>query len=879
MIPVPKMSRSAVVNGRPQRFFLLSACAIALGAAGKAPAQTPAGSVRGVITRSDDASPLAGVTVSVVGTGTITYSSVTGRYVLASVPVGDQTIEFRRFGYAPNRVAINVQGGQVSVADIVMESQGVRLADVIVSVASRAPERIVEAPAAIAAVPPSLIATTAPTGQAPLALATMPGVDVVQSGINDFNVNTRGFNSSLNRRVLVLQDGRDASIAFLGSQEWAAMGSLDDFTRIEMVRGPGSALYGANAFSGVLSMTSATAREAAGSRLTMTGGELATRKVDARHAGVFAGDRMGYKVNVGYGTSDSWARSRTRRDSTDIIREYEPATDSLVLKSREARPLNGQTVDPATLAAVGDRDPLGTSYGSLRVDYYAPGGSLGTIEGGISEARNETLVTGVGRVQVTRAQRPWTRAAWSTERLNALAWYTGRKTLDPQWSLGSGTSFLEKSGVVHGELQYNNSLAGGRGKWIAGVSARQTRVNTSGTLIAPLDDDRTESLYSAYGQFELDLSRSLRLVAASRWDDGSLFKAQYSPKAALVYSPDENRSFRLSVNRAFQTPNFPEFFLHANAGAPTASPHALEAALESFLATGAAIGTEGLPAELPWNFEAQTRVLALGNAGLDVEKITGYEAGYKMAFLRGGYLTFDVFWNDTRDFVTDLLPGVNPAYPPYRYDANGTDVPAYLTAISARAAALPSGSIPESQRQQIIAGAEVLRQNYDALVAATQPLLTLVEGRPTLAVSYTNAARVVERGAEIGMTTQLSETLRADASYSWFDFSVKEGSVGNDALVPNTPEHKASLALAWHSRQGAELGGSVRFVSGYPWAAGLFSGFIPASQTVNLNAGYQFTPHLKFFATATNLFDQQRFHIYGGSVIGRRVLAGMTAAF
>ena len=863
----------------PARIRLLAAAVMALFDAAKLEAQASA-TVRGVVTRSDSDSPLAGVMVTVVGTSLTASSRVNGRFTLSGVPAGEQEIEFRRLGFSPHRVTVGVAAGQTATVDVALEALAVRLADILVSSASRAPERIVEAPAAISAVPLSLMATTSPTGQAPLALTAVPGVDVVQNGVNDFNVNTRGFNSSLSRRVLVLQDGRDIAIAFLGAQEWSALGlALDDFSRIEMVRGPGSALYGANAFSGVLSLTSAAPRDAVGSRLTIAGGELATRRLDARNAGVFGDGRLGYRINFGYGTSDTWARSRTRRDSTDIVLEYEPATDSVVRRSREARPLNGQEMDPVTLAAIGDRDPLTTSYGSLRFDYYAPSGASGTLEGGLSEARNETLVTGVGRVQVSRAQRPWARAAWGTDRLNLLAWYTGRKTLDPQWSLGSGTFFLEKSGVMHAEAQYNNELRGTRGRWIVGASARSTRVNTSATLIAPANDDRTEQLFSAYGQLEWQFSRVLKLVAASRWDDGSLFDAQFSPKAALVYTPDGSRSFRLSANRAFQTPNFSELFLYANAGAPITGPATLEGALESFLATGRQIGTTGLPDELPWNFDAQTRILALGNSSLGVEKITGYEAGYKTAFLRGGYLTLDLYWNDTRDFVTDLLPGVNPSYPQYRYDAGGTDVPSYLDAIAAQAAALPPGSIPESHRQQIIAGAQALRQNYNALVAGTQPLLTLVDGRPTLVVSYTNAGRVIERGVELGLSTQLTDALRADASYAWFDFSIKRASAGTDALVPNTPKHKASIALSYYSPGGLELGGSVRLVSGHPWAAGLFSGYIPASQTLNANVGYQVSTQLKLFVTGTNLLDQQRFQIYGGSVIGRRVLTGVTATF
>ena len=122
---------------------------------------------------------------------------------------------------------------------------------------------------------------------------------MVQSGVNDFNINARGFNSSLNRRMLVLQDGRDLSIAFLGAQEWNGMVQpLEDLGRMEVVRGPGSALYGANAFSGVVNIITPEAREVIGTKLTLGGGELETFRGDLRQAGVFGGDRFGYRFNA-----------------------------------------------------------------------------------------------------------------------------------------------------------------------------------------------------------------------------------------------------------------------------------------------------------------------------------------------------------------------------------------------------------------------------------------------------------------------------------------------------------------------------------------------------------------------------------------------------
>src|SRR5690606_38437976 len=219
-------------------------------------------------------------------------TNVYGRYVIQRVPIGRQTVVFRWLGYRPIERTIDVSAE--TTLDVALEAVPVSLADLTVSAASREPERIVEAPAAVTLIEPQVLQGTSPTGQAPLALAQAPGVDLVQSGVNDFNINARGFNSSLNRRVLTLLDGRDLSIAFLGSQEWNTLPvALDELRGMELVRGPGSALYGANAFAGVINMTTLSPRESPGGKLTLSGGELGSMKVDGRWAGVFSEGRFG----------------------------------------------------------------------------------------------------------------------------------------------------------------------------------------------------------------------------------------------------------------------------------------------------------------------------------------------------------------------------------------------------------------------------------------------------------------------------------------------------------------------------------------------------------------------------------------------------------
>src|SRR5829696_6141554 len=286
------------------------------------------GTVAGTVTRSGEGSALPSVSVTVKGTGHSTITGPDGKYTLRRVPAGPQVVVFKWLGYSPTESQTTIEPGSTVTVDAALEPVAVALTEIVVQGASRAPERIVEAPAAISVVPQEVLQNTSATGQAPLALQAVPGADVVQSGVNDFNVNARGFNSSLNRRVLVLQDGRDLAIAFLGAQEWNGLTQpLEDLGKVEMVRGPGSALYGANAFSGVVNITTPTAREVLGTKLVLAGGELETFRGDFRHAMLFADDRLGFRINAGYNRSDTYSRTRTRLDGSSLALEYEEATD------------------------------------------------------------------------------------------------------------------------------------------------------------------------------------------------------------------------------------------------------------------------------------------------------------------------------------------------------------------------------------------------------------------------------------------------------------------------------------------------------------------------------------------------------------------------
>jgi outer membrane receptor protein involved in Fe transport len=883
------LTRSAKLSNA----FIL-ACTLALFAPQPGFAQgTGTGTVTGRVTRSDDQSPLPSVSVTVRGTGQSTITGPDGRYTLRRVPEGQQTIVFRWLGYRPLEVQTAVPADGNATVEAAMEQVAVELTELVVSGASRAPERIVEAPAAISVIEPQVLQNTSITGQTPMALQTAPGVDVVQSGVNDFNVNARGFNSTLNRRMLVLQDGRDLSIAFLGAQEWNGMVQpLEDIGRLEVVRGPGSALYGANAFSGVINIITPDAREIVGTKLTLAGGELETFRGDFRHAGVFGDDRFGYRVSGGYNSSDTYTRSRTLADSTSLQQEYADATDEPVPLNRERTPLNGQTADPVTGVVGGDRELLKNMYGTGRVDYYLNNGAVLSADGGAAKVENEVFVTGIGRVQVVNAIKPYARLALAADRYNIFAFWNSRTSLDPQVALSSGAPLEERSDIFHIEGQQNWNFSGDRGRVIYGASYRNTRVNTSGTLMNLINDDRSDDYYSGYGQVEFRLTPKFRLVGAARVDDGSLFDTQFSPKGALVFSPNENHSFRFSVNRAFQTPNYSEFFLQVPAAAPSAGPAAIETGIQNYYAAvqanqgafppGAFTGIN-FHTDLPWNFSAATPVLALGNENLDVETVLGWELGYKGSISSGLYFTADFYINDLKNFVTDLLPGVNPDFPTFQLTDSlpgdaALNIPADLAAMDAR---LASFGLPPNH--PLRAPIPVLQAGYAATVAGTTiagapALAVLPDGSRAVVLSYTNAGKVTERGVELGLGYQFTPELRADVSFTGFDFDVKDQQAG-DQLLPNTPSKKANFAVSYVGEQGFDTNVSVRLVDGYQWAAGVFQGYVPSSEFVNLSAGYRISNNIRIHGTATNLLDEKRFQMYGGSVIGRRVLGGLTANF
>ena len=714
------------------------------------------GIITGVVKDDETKEAIPSVNVVVLGTSLGAATNEQGRYIIRNVPPGRVTIVASTIGHKPVEATIVVEAGVTSTKDFLLVHTDVQLGEVVVYGASLRRERITDAPAAVTLVQAKDIVRLAGSGQLPKLLESEPGVDVVQSGLFDFNVNTRGFNSSLNRRLLILLDGRDLATAFLSATEWNGLSvPVEEFGRIEIIKGPGSALYGANAFNGVMNVTSTPPKSAVGTQIIVGAVELSAFRGDIRHAGIIG--QWSFKVNAGYMSGKSFSTVRTGQKF-----EY-PGLNPFL--NNEVRDLN--------------LDAITTSYGSARLDYDYRGGGVATLEGGIAQTQNEVIVTGIGRVQVRNATKPWGRLSYSGHGINALVWTSGRHNVEPELSLSTGLPLVQNSQITHGEIQYSFKALDDRLFVTTGASHRLVSINTDKTLmLATRDDD----LSGVFAQAEYKMSDALKGVVAARWDRSSVVPSQFSPKAAIVWSPFEGQTLRATLNQAFQAPNYSELYLFV---------------------------------------KHPTSALAyLGNENLLTEKITGYEVGYKGIFQNTVFLSIDAYYNQLKDFVTDLGPGLNPKYP--------------------------------------------------------FPVILPGEVAPRTIWSYTNAGKVDEAGYDIALNYYVSDSWLVDANFTYFSFKVLERHP-NDILLPNSPKYRINGGVTYTHPSGHNAGIKIKYVPTFPWAAGIYRGDIPAYTLVNLSGQYRFSTTFWFNLNVSNLLDRKHYQIFGGSLLGRRAM--LTASF
>jgi outer membrane receptor for ferrienterochelin and colicins len=505
------------------------------------PAAAQTGSVSGTVVGAD-AQPVAGARVVVAGTRLGTLTAQNGSFTIASVPAGAQQLHASAIGYRIAVAPVEVRAGASATVSITLQVAPIEIGGFVVS-AARRQQRITEAPATITRLDGPTVENT--PGGFQMALKQVTGLDFIQVGITSVAVNARGFNSSFNNRMLMMEDGRLAVLPENGLPvgQFTTMPRID-IAGVEVLVGPGAALYGADASSGVITLQSKDPREFPGTTVEFSGGNREFRNVQARHAGVF-GD-IGFKVTG----------------------EWQEAQDfSNVLKYTAA-----QLEETGVGGVVDWTSAVRRGQGSLF--YYLP-------EGQIEVSAGQSITDGVGQTNVGRNQLAGWRYGFLQAKASIPNWffnlYGTRSQAGDSYALNRFTEFRANAAnagksdeeirlmsdwpsdgrLFAAEVQNNFNLPALLGtQFVWGTQYRRDIVSSDRQWLEDrlTGEDLEISQLGVYAQTETPLLPRLRLVLAARYDDHEAYDAQFSPKAGLVFQTGADQALRLTYNQAFKSP-------------------------------------------------------------------------------------------------------------------------------------------------------------------------------------------------------------------------------------------------------------------------------------------------------------------------------------
>ncbi len=778
------------------------------------------GRVEGRVGRQDG-SAISGVLVYMDGSASAdAVTDASGSFRIEKVAAGTHLLAFQLGSNVATEDGVEVTAGETTRVEKVVDWVYSYSETLTVSAASRRVERIVDAPAAITTLPPAQIEREASTGQLPKLFESAPGAELSQGGLYDFKFNVRGANTLGNRRIAVLVDGRNPSFPLLGAQEWAAATfPLDDLASAELVRGPSSALYGANAFNGILNLVTKSPRDRSGGYVRLAGGELSSAHLDL---GLYValGGGWHFKGLAGYHESEDFSRSRT----TSV--EYsEPCP-------------TGVTVDCIGLEAVPlPLDHVEIPFASVRFDKDLHNGRSLVVEGGTSEPKGFNFASSAGRFQLVDVERPWMRFNFGAPQWNLLGYYSGRDAASVTLAPGSPSfSDDDRWGL---ELQTNRSFAGGRGRLVAGTAFTHEEVSTADPQgFETLLEMPVEADYQAvFAQLDYDLSDDLKLVLAGRWDDSDLHSGRLSPKASLVWAVRPLHTVRVGLNEAFLVPNYPEFFVRVPLIAP------LDLSIFELLFCA--------PVEVSCGFDRPVPFLGVGNHDLEVETIRSVELGYRGILGGGTFLTADVYYSEIEDFVRSGVPLVGTALGRANKDF-GPYVP-------------PAGLPPET--------ADALLAFLELGLGTLFPFLSNpVADEPQIPfLTLANVGRIETRGVELNVDHTIDSNWTVDFNYSWNDFDYRE-ELPESPLGFNSPENKFNLGVSFRNERFTAAA-RYRWVDRFRWTEGVINGIVPSYEVVNLVAGYELADGWEIGLNVSNLLDDEHWEVFSGDLLGRRALA------
>jgi len=466
-----------------------------------------------------------------------------GRYKIANIPPGDYTATISCIGFAALEITgVAIYSSDTTILNTSLKHSAITLNTVLVT-ASRRPEKILEAPASVSVIESENIkarTTLTPSEH----VKGLPAVDIATTGLNQSNVVVRGFNNVFSSALLVLVDNRIARVPSLRYNAYNFISTINqDIEQIEIVSGPGSALYGPNSAAGIMHIITKSPFSSEGTTVSLGRGERDLFIGSFRHARSIK-KRIGCKISGQYYRGKDW-ESFDPYYEPDSIRLFRPTAAGPEYVG-EWRP-NQRDFDIEKIS------------GEARADFIINKDMLLIINGGFNRA-NGIELTSLGAGQAIDWTYFFSQIRLMYKDLFAQVFVNASDAGDT-YLLRSGQLIVDKSKVWAGQIQHRFT-PGERLSFTYGFDALLTRPNTESTINGRNEENDNINEFGLYLQAEAKLSERLKFISAARIDDHTGIEGPiFSPRAAIAYQPDQNNNFRLTYNRAYATPNNTNLYL------------------------------------------------------------------------------------------------------------------------------------------------------------------------------------------------------------------------------------------------------------------------------------------------------------------------------
>jgi outer membrane receptor for ferrienterochelin and colicins len=846
--------------------------------------------VRGTVRDSTTGEPLSLVRVELtIGAArSVANTDERGRFLIRGVPPGSASIRVTRIGYRPGGFVRVVAAADTLDLSIALGAAGVPLDPVVIS-ASRTEETAIDAPAAVSVVGREAIEQAATLAPVEL-MRDAPGVDFASKGLIQRTISVRGEASVNSGALLMFTDYRYAALPSVSFNiPYLVAAGSEDLDRIELVRGPASALYGPGAPRGILHFLTRSPFEGRGGAVALTAGSRSSVGGDFRVAERL-GKRVALKLSGSYLQGNDW--------------EY---TDPQEQQARDAAIAAG--ADPDTLL-IGARDfDLGRAAGEARLDWRPDDRTELVTTAGAAQALSAVDQTPFGGIQGQDWRYSFGQVRLRRDRLSANVFYNW-SAAGGSYQLRTGTPLVDDSRVLVAQLQHGATA--GPVDLLYGADARWTDPRTGGTIHGANEDDDQTAEVGAYVHAQWQLSTRLEATGALRLDyHDAIDDAALSPRLAVVYKPTPTQALRASYNRAFSSPDANDLFLDIVAGTFTLPGTDLGYAVrgtgvtkEGFhfrrdcqgqlcMRSPFAFAIGGLPSQyLPADATVLwPAVVAYAQSqGIDLSAIpapNGSQVGTRLARLDLTSPSGDFVDVDPTEVIdiegrgrttTDALEA---GYRGFVADRVGLTADLWVTRVSdvggAQFVATPSVFFDEESLAAYLGGYMPADEAAELAAIIAQVPAGTISPQETphpvdlLAVGPLGGAYTLW-GVDVGVDVALTRELTVGGTFSWMSADTIPNIEVLGVAYLNASRNKASARLEYqHRALGLGAGVRGRYVRSFPVNNGVYAGTVDAYAVMDLTAG-AVLPWWRAAAvtlTVQNLLDARHTEIVGAPELGR----------